>query len=90
MYGLVTASTLLAPHQQLQFIFFPFVAFPAYALVPGLVTLDVLGLVLRWNRFDHAGHLGGALGGVMLLTGLLWFYGTQPGWLRRARQQQRK
>jgi len=30
----------------------------------GLVTLDVLGVVNRWQFLDHAGHLGGAMLGV--------------------------
>ena len=29
--------------------------------LPGVVAMDLLGLVRGWQFFDHAGHLGGVL-----------------------------
>ena len=63
VYGVVVATVLMAPQMKLMFIFLPFVSFPAYAMLPALLSLDVVGYLRRWRRFDHAGHLGGALTG---------------------------
>lgn len=43
--------------------------------LPGLMAMDLVGLVQRWQTFDHAAHLSGALTGYLLYPlsqGYLW------------------
>lgn len=30
----------------------------------GIISLDIMGLLLKWQMFDHAAHLGGTLFGM--------------------------
>jgi membrane associated rhomboid family serine protease len=87
IYGVAAATTFLYPFTRLQFIFFPFVSFPAYALMPALLALDVAGVLLRWRRFDHVAHIGGALAGVTQIAALCEFHQTYPRWYRNLKNK---
>ncbi|CAF1659000.1 unnamed protein product, partial [Didymodactylos carnosus] len=52
------------PTAQLSIIFLPFFTFSAQSALMGMISLDVVGTVLRWKFLDHAAHLGGVLYGV--------------------------
>jgi rhomboid-like protein len=87
IYGVAAATTFLAPFTRLQFIFFPFVSFPAYTLLPAILALDVAGVLLRWRRFDHVAHIGGALAGVAQIAALCEYYHTYPRWYKEWRNK---
>lgn len=38
-------------------------SFSGRAALYGILTFDILGLILGWRLLDHAGHLGGTLFG---------------------------
>ncbi|XP_077988020.1 presenilin-associated rhomboid-like protein, mitochondrial [Glandiceps talaboti] len=54
------------PDSQLQIIFLPFFSFSAGTGMMGIIGLETAGTLLRWQFFDHAGHLAGILAG--------WYY----------------
>ena len=60
------------PDATLQIIFLPMVTFTAATGLKALVTIDTLGLLLRWRMFDHAAHLAG------LGFGVAWCYLGNP------------
>ncbi|XP_037075844.1 presenilins-associated rhomboid-like protein, mitochondrial [Pollicipes pollicipes] len=67
-----------SPDSRLAIIFLPMFTFTAGTAIKAVMAFDTLGAVLRWNFFDHAAHLGGALFGVY------WsLYGRQQVWERR-------
>ncbi|XP_050419614.1 presenilins-associated rhomboid-like protein, mitochondrial isoform X1 [Adelges cooleyi] len=53
------------PYQKLSIIFIPGIEFDAIKGLGGLMTLDSLGLIFKWQTFDHAAHLGGAMFGIL-------------------------
>lgn len=94
IYGVAAATTFLYPFTRLQFIFFPFMSFPSYALLPAVLAIDVVGILLRWRRFDHVAHIGGALAGVAQIAAICEFYQSYPKWYRdfktKMKQQRNK
>jgi rhomboid-like protein len=82
IYGLMAATTFLNPFSRFTFILVPFFSFPAYALLPAILAVDCAGVLLRWRRFDHVAHLGGAVAGGGMIAGLCSVYGFSPPWLR--------
>lgn len=87
IYGVAAATTFLNPFARLQFIFFPFVSFPAYALLPAILALDVAGVLLKWRRFDHVAHIGGAFAGLSQIVALCEHHHIYPRWYRNFRNQ---
>lgn len=81
MLGLFGASTFVAPYSEMSIIFLPFFSLPSYQFMMALVALDLVGLVQRWRSLDHAGHLGGVLGGVAMLALFAAVTGIVPTWL---------
>lgn len=65
IYSLVTILCVLKPSLSLYFILLPMVPIPITVATPVALSLDVVGLARNWAFFDHAGHLGGALAGVV-------------------------
>ncbi|XP_048747308.2 presenilins-associated rhomboid-like protein, mitochondrial [Ostrea edulis] len=53
-------------------------SFTAQSGLIGLITLDTLGILLRWKLFDHAAHLGGTLFGIWYVK-----YGQDLIWKKR-------
>jgi len=63
------------PDSTLQIILLPMVTFTAATGLKALMTIDTLGLLLKWRMFDHAAHLAGVGFGVAwcyLGNPLLW------------------
>ncbi|XP_026814062.1 presenilins-associated rhomboid-like protein, mitochondrial [Rhopalosiphum maidis] len=56
--------SLSHPDQKLGIIFLPNIQFDAIHALTGIISLDIMGLILRWQMFDHAAHLGGTLFGI--------------------------
>ncbi|XP_050055179.1 presenilins-associated rhomboid-like protein, mitochondrial isoform X2 [Aphis gossypii] len=56
--------SLSHPDQKLSIIFLPNIQFDAIHALTGIISLDIMGLILRWQMFDHAAHLGGTLFGI--------------------------
>merc|ERR1712037_66753 len=71
VHGLGMFATI-HPDSTLQIIFLPMVKFTAATGLKALVTIDTLGLLLRWRMFDHAAHLAG------LGFGVAWCYLGNP------------
>lgn len=69
--------SMLNPNAGVGIIFIP-IYFPAYLVFWGSTAWNAAGLVLRWGRFDYAGHLAGSA------VGAIW------GWVlsRRAKRRQ--
>lgn len=77
--GIVYASILLLPQNNLTFVFFPFVSFPAWLFGVGYIVYTILGIRNQKGNIGHEAHLGGAIGG--LLIALLYYpvlLKTQP------------
>lgn len=62
------------PDIQLMIMFLPFFSFSAGTAIKGIVLLDTLGLLLKWNFFDHAAHLGGTLFGMYVRLNFVYLY----------------
>ncbi|EEC09320.1 conserved hypothetical protein [Ixodes scapularis] len=73
------ASTMCVqyPDAQLAIIFLPFFTFSAGMALKAIVTMDVAGILLKWQLLDHAAHLGGSIFGIVYIL-----YG-QEVWKRR-------
>eukprot|EP00455_Lapot_gusevi_P026704 TRINITY_DN2816_c0_g1_i5.p1 TRINITY_DN2816_c0_g1~~TRINITY_DN2816_c0_g1_i5.p1 ORF type:complete len:179 (-),score=24.81 TRINITY_DN2816_c0_g1_i5:31-567(-) len=63
VYAVLAALATLAPDMKVRLMFA--IELEIGTALQGLVGLDILGLILRWRRFDHAAHLGGALAGYL-------------------------
>ncbi|KAL4113361.1 hypothetical protein QTP88_016993 [Uroleucon formosanum] len=59
--------SLSHPDQKLGIIFLPNIQFDAIHALFGIISLDIMGLLLKWQMFDHAAHLGGTL------FGMFWY-----------------
>ncbi|XP_022176354.1 presenilins-associated rhomboid-like protein, mitochondrial [Myzus persicae] len=59
--------SLSNPDQKLGIIFLPNIQFDAIHALFGIISLDIMGLLLKWQMFDHAAHLGGTL------FGMFWY-----------------
>jgi len=55
------------PHEKLGVIFLPMIQFDAIYALYGIISLDLMGLLFKWQTFDHAAHLGGTL------FGMFWY-----------------
>ncbi|KAI9033120.1 hypothetical protein DFJ74DRAFT_601197 [Hyaloraphidium curvatum] len=66
VYGIVTAVALVFPWTGVHVLFFP-VSLRLGTVLPILLSLDFAGVVLKWQTFDHAAHLGGAAFGYMFM-----------------------
>lgn len=64
--GLLGMVMYTHPEYNFYIIFLPFLAIPARVLMASLITMDLIGVIQGWRFFDHAGHLGG------MLSGLVW------------------
>ena len=49
---------------QVVLIFLPMLPIKIGDALNVTIALDILGVILGWRRFDHYGHLGGALFGL--------------------------
>lgn len=63
--GLLAMVVHQHPEYSFYIIFLPMIPIPGPQIFAGLVTLDTLGIIRGWQFFDHAGHLGGMLSGLM-------------------------
>lgn len=59
--------SLSYPNEKLGVIFLPAIQFDAIHALYGLISLDSMGIILRWHMFDHAAHLGGTF------FGMFWY-----------------
>jgi len=55
------------PDARLSLVFLPFFTFSASTGLAFIVGLDLAGLIMRWQIFDHAAHLGGVSFGAWYL-----------------------
>ena len=62
--GILASSCELHPDIKLMIIFLPFFTIPASVAIKGIILFDAAGMLLKWQIFDHAAHLGGALFGM--------------------------
>ncbi|XP_054016732.1 presenilins-associated rhomboid-like protein, mitochondrial [Hylaeus anthracinus] len=66
------------PDTYFSIIFLPMYKFTAGMALKAIMSLDILGCLLRWQYFDHAGHLGG------VLFGMFWqAWGNANIWQKR-------
>jgi membrane associated rhomboid family serine protease len=65
VYALVSAFATYHPDARMGIIFLPF-SFPAEPFLYCAMAGEVVGMVTRMTRIDHAGHLGGAIAGLGL------------------------
>ncbi|XP_016887409.1 presenilins-associated rhomboid-like protein, mitochondrial isoform X2 [Cynoglossus semilaevis] len=74
---LATVCTKM-PEAKLAIIFLPMFTFTAANALKAIVALDTAGLLLGWQFFDHAAHLGGTMFGI-------WYalYGHDLIWKNR-------
>ncbi|XP_017890857.1 presenilins-associated rhomboid-like protein, mitochondrial isoform X2 [Ceratina calcarata] len=66
------------PNMYLSIVFLPMLKFTASTAIKAMMGLDTVGCLLRWQRLDHAAHLGGAL------FGIFWqMWGNANIWQKR-------
>ncbi|VVC29875.1 Hypothetical protein CINCED_3A016383 [Cinara cedri] len=65
--SVVAYFSISHPKEHCSIIFLPTLQFEAIYALYGIVSLDTLGLILRWKVLDHAAHLGGTI------FGLIWY-----------------
>ncbi|XP_061152201.1 presenilin-associated rhomboid-like protein A, mitochondrial isoform X1 [Syngnathus typhle] len=76
--AVVAAVCSKVPEAKLSIIFLPMVTLTAGTALKAILAVDAAGLLLGWQVFDHAAHLGGALFGI-------WYgaYGHKLIWGKR-------
>ncbi|KAG6796756.1 presenilins-associated rhomboid-like protein, mitochondrial [Apis laboriosa] len=66
------------PNVYLSIVFLPMLKFTASSAIKAVMGLDTVGCLMRWQRLDHAAHLGGAL------FGIFWqMWGNANIWQKR-------
>lgn len=75
--SIFAASVLFLPHSKVSVFFLPFWSFEAWQALEAIILLDLVGLLLGWTFFAHAGHLGGTLYGVIMFYYLSRVRGTR-------------
>ena len=66
------------PNTYLSIIFLPMIKFTASTAIKTMMGVDTLGCLLRWQRLDHAAHLGG------VIFGIFWqVWGNANIWQKR-------
>ena len=71
----------LLPEAQMQIILLPFFTFSASVGIKSLMAIDTVGILARWQFFDHAAHLSG------VVFGIWWCYqGHSIIWHSTARE----
>lgn len=71
VYGIVAASAILFPWTSVNVFMVP-IALRLGTVFPVMLAGDLAGMLLRWQTFDHAAHLGGALWGAWYI-----YYGRE-------------
>lgn len=66
--GVIGSTCILNPDLRISILFLPFFSFTAQNALIGIIGLDLVGLLSGWRLFDHAGHLGGTLFGLLYAT----------------------
>ncbi|KAI8338348.1 hypothetical protein BC941DRAFT_451554 [Chlamydoabsidia padenii] len=66
VYGCLAALTVLHPTSIVDLI--PWTPIPLSVVLPGLLTLDLTGILMRWRLFDPYSHIGGAGFGAWYMT----------------------
>ncbi|GAO51534.1 rhomboid-domain-containing protein [Saitoella complicata NRRL Y-17804] len=84
LYSLLALTAYYYPSTSVSLLFVPFVAFPLKFFMPGLMAMDVAGILGRWGRFDHVAHLGGAV------VGFGWAMMGVPMWLSAKKEVVRR
>ncbi|XP_049604230.1 LOW QUALITY PROTEIN: presenilin-associated rhomboid-like protein A, mitochondrial [Syngnathus scovelli] len=62
--AVVAAVCSKVPEAKLSIVFLPMLTLTAGTALKAILAVDVAGLLLGWQVFDHAAHLGGALFGI--------------------------
>ncbi|OAD60476.1 Presenilins-associated rhomboid-like protein, mitochondrial, partial [Eufriesea mexicana] len=66
------------PNLYLSIVFLPLLKFTSGTAIKVVMGLDTLGCLMRWQRLDHAAHLGG------MLFGIFWqAWGNANIWQKR-------
>ncbi|KAL7746282.1 hypothetical protein RI367_008353 [Sorochytrium milnesiophthora] len=60
LYACLGASAARFPDLKVGLIFLPSTAMPLEYAFPALVSVDVVGILAKWQTFDHFSHLSGA------------------------------
>lgn len=67
IYGIVGSYALLSPDARFQIIFLPFINFKATDGITYAALFETVGLFFSHvSPLDHAGHLGGLVGGILM------------------------
>ena len=79
LLAVIAVCCIEQPDARLSILFLPFFTFSAQTALYSLIAVDVTGIILRWQLFDHAAHLGGTLFGSWYVL-----YGHKYLWDRRS------
>ncbi|KAI8097429.1 uncharacterized protein BX664DRAFT_326351 [Halteromyces radiatus] len=79
VYSCLAAVTALHPHYTIDLI--PRLPIEYSTILPGLLTVDITGILFQWRLFDHYAHLGGAGFGLWYMT-----YGQEKMWIPLVRK----
>ncbi|XP_031549256.1 presenilins-associated rhomboid-like protein, mitochondrial [Actinia tenebrosa] len=81
LFAVLSYVCISLPDTELALVFLPWFTFSAGKALMGVVALDVAGLLFRWQMFDHAAHLGGAVFGALYLKYGHHYLWDKRGWL---------
>ncbi|KAJ3371518.1 hypothetical protein GGF31_003127 [Allomyces arbusculus] len=76
LFACLGVTTVQAPDVNVGLAFFPGISTPIKYVFPGLVALDLVGVVRNWRLFDHFAHLSGSMFGFAYMTfgrEILWY-----------------
>jgi len=64
VYACFALTAITKPDTQVALIFLPMLPFSISDALSVMILVDLAGVLMGWRRFDHFGHLGGALFGL--------------------------
>ncbi|KNE54634.1 hypothetical protein AMAG_00595 [Allomyces macrogynus ATCC 38327] len=76
LFACLGVTTVQAPDANVGLAFVPVISTPIKYVFPGLVALDLVGVVRNWRLFDHFAHLSGSMFGFAYMTfgrEILWY-----------------
>ena len=57
IYSMLGICAMIYPDMQVSLYFIPYLNLPIKYVFSGLCTLDTVGIIARWSRFDHVCHV---------------------------------
>ena len=84
LYSMLGICAIINPDMGVSLLFVPYYV-PIKFIFPGLCTLDMVGIIARWSRFDHVAHVWpGYSFSLIHIVGWCYFWGGLCIWNNKA------